>query len=203
MKYRNRRYVKRVVNRGMIKWLVIGVAILVIAGLLVERFVHKGTLLGYQVRKVDSDSKQKQLSNDENQKSQACESASAEAVGEVLGAEVLRIGGSFADRTKPTFISSCSYKSVQKPSRSVTIVLRDAVSNDAAKSALDAVAKNNQVDKIDNLGDNAYFSHVSQQLTVVSQRRITTVTINKPHEVSQIESKDAAVQIAKLILTSR
>ncbi len=157
---------------------------------------NKGTLLGYQVRDVAPESSE----STEFKPSEACNKAPEQKVSEILGSKVKRIGGSFADRKEPTFISACLYRTEQNPIRSVTIVIRDERNEYAAQKQQEVLSKRTKTESVEGIGDQAFYFLVSQQLNVRTGKQLITVTVSKPSEDSKISPKDAAVQIAKEVL---
>lgn len=162
-------------------------------------FVTDGTILGIHVRNV-SKSVAVYKTNSTDKPSIACDKATPAEVEGVLGTAVERIGGMFADRTDPTLISLCTYRSKEKPSRSVTIILRDSKNEGAAKQSMAELAKRKGAKDVSGIGDQASFSSTSQQLAVRKGKRIVTVSVNKPNNVSIISSQEAAQQIAEQLL---
>lgn len=188
-------------NKRTINWklALVGLTLLLLASQ-VERLATQGTFLGYTVHKKQV-SKPAEISKDStNKPSEACDKAAASKVSDILGDEVERIGGSFADRKDPTFISVCTYRTKVAPARVVTIVLRDSKDEPAAKEVFSASAKKAGSTTVSDLGDEASFSSSSQQLTVRTGKRIATVTINKSQDEKKIASKDAAIKVTKLVL---
>lgn len=178
------------------------VAVLVVSQL--ERLVTQGTLLGYQVRAGEQKtvSTKTPLGSASNtpQPSEACKRLTAEDTSTILSAKVERIGGAFGDRTEPNFVSSCIYRATEKGMRSVTVILRDAKDQAAAQKSLEITSKLKGVERVNKLGDEAYFNPTAQQLTVRSKKRIATVTVSKPTTESKISSKDAALKMAEQLL---
>jgi hypothetical protein len=184
------------------KWLVVLGVIAIIGIAQLERFISQGTILGYKI----NDSAQQEdnkLTPDKDRslkETEACKKIPQTTASTELGSDVERIGGIFEDRKEPTFISVCTYRTVQKPSRTITIVIRDAQNEDAAKQSLANIFKNGSVDKVDGLGDESVFATQSLQLTTRKGKRISTVTVSKPQDHSKTESKVIAEKLMKNLL---
>lgn len=181
------------------KWLIIILIGLAVA-LQLERFITQGTIFGYHVRGVKGTKTVSITKNKDNQPSEACKKASASDVSSILGTKVERIGGSFADRTQPTFISVCTYRTTDKPTRVTTIVIRDSKDEAAAKQVVATANKRKNATTVKGIGDEATFSTSAQQLIVRDGKRIVTVTVNKATNNKQISSEDAAKKIAGQVL---
>ena len=183
-------------------------AVIIVAVILgatqLERFITHGTLLGYQLRRVEQKSSytKNPLGSASNtpQPSESCKKLTEKDVSKILNSKVERIGGAFGDRTEPTFVSSCIYRATEKGMRSVTVILRDAKDEAAAQKSLEITSKLKGVEQVNKLGDEAYFNPTAQQLTVRSKKRIATVTVSKPTAESKISSKDAALKMAEQLL---
>jgi len=166
-----------------------------------ERYIHKGTILGYKVKNVSPSPKDTSNIFSTSQKpSAACDKVSEQFVSDALGQEVGRISVGFEDRTEPYFISSCSYRTKETPTRSVTINIRDTKDEQAAKAAIDNLEKRSQGTTVENVGDKAYYSDLSRQLTAQKGNRIVTVTVSKESGNGDVASKDAATKIAQQAL---
>lgn len=170
------------------------VVLIVFAGVITERLVTQGTLMGYQIL-----SKPNPISSESEQPSEACKRADAKFVSSVLGASVERIALGFADQPKP-FRSICSYATKGKGRRYVTIVMRDTATDSSAKSQLVTLAERKDSKAITGFGHEAYFTAKSRQLTIRQGKRIITVTISDPSKQSNIASLEAAKKIALKLL---
>lgn len=178
-----------------VRWLTAVVLVLLIASQL-ERFLHKGTVLGYQVRhsgtSVVGNSANQFTTNDNT----ACKKVSSKDVQTALGESVSQTGAGLHDRIQPTFLSICSYRTTNQPTRSVSIVIRDARDENAAKATFGAVAKRQGSETVNKLGDQAAFVTNSNQLMVRKGKRLVTVTVTKASGSDKASSKDVALKIA-------
>ncbi len=202
---RKNQFYRKKSKKVNLKTIVIVVMIVILASMMVERFMTQGTVLGYQVRNTGK-TEQSTLSPDNvssrdssEKKSYACKQLPIKQVGKVLGSEVEKIGGIYEDRKEPSFISICSYRTKKTPSRIVTLIIRDAADKAAARKTLSDTAKNVKAKKI-NLADEAYYSVDSRQLIARKGKQIITVTVSEPTDHSAVDNQDAATKIAKLLL---
>lgn len=192
------RFKKMKKNRLHIKKILLLVAVLILGVLLIERFIHQGTVLGYQVRKNTVETAQQSADTNKQKTSYACEQTPEKKVADILGEAVVRVGGSFADRSKPQFMSLCTYRTNTKPARIVTIVIHDEADKQVAESAVKKVSERSGVSEV-SLGDKAYFAKDARQLTVQKAKRIITITVSQPTDSSTTPNEEAVTKIAKLI----
>jgi len=175
------------------KKIILALLAIVLVVIIAERFITQGTLLGYQVRQPSNNPL---VSDSQDQPSKACEKADEAFVKSVLGVKVDRIASNFADQTKPTFRSICSYASKGKDRRYVTIVIRQAKDEANAKSELERFSQREGVQQ----KDSGYYSSKSRQLMSRSGDNIAVVTVSQPTQKSSISSLDAANKIIKKLL---
>lgn len=174
---------------GVILAMILG---LLFVGIISERFITQGTLFGYKVREV---SKQKV----DDDKRYACEKAPLEEASKAFGSEAELLGSAFGDRAEPLLISICSYRTKQKPHRTLTIVIRDTADNDAAEKALNETSESLKAETV-SLGDGASYSDKARQLNVRKGKQIITVTVSEPRDHSQTENKKVVTDTAKVII---
>ena len=134
-----------------------------LVGSQVERFLNKGTILGFQVRTVKSQASKARQNRSgsiiggtvskENQKSIACDTFPADKVAKIVESEVERISGFVPDRTEPQLVSSCIYrtKGDAKNNRSISILLREQKDESAAKKTLAAFRDTKKGEEVKNL----------------------------------------------------
>lgn len=180
-------------------YIILAVIVVLLVGTQAERYTRQGTILGYQVRKMPTTSPVSRFKDMKAQPSKACDTVSEKEVKEVLRVEVQRIGGNFPDRTTPTFSSSCSYRTTQKPYRVVSITIHDAINEASAKTSMINAAKRPGKEVIRNVGSEALFFAPQGQLLVRSGKRTVTIMVNKSGE-NQVSSKDAALKLVKQVL---
>ena len=181
--------IKKICSNISKKQIIIGVAILVIVAIVSERFITQGTFLGYAVRQTST---QKNVTNDSKKsakKSLACDLVSADDVTSIVGTKVKRIASNYEDRTKPKFLSVCSYVSDKKPARSVSIVINDEGNDKTAENSLKKTSERKTAQKVGKLGDESYFVQSSRQLIVRQKSRIFTITVSEPVEHSKVDDK--------------
>lgn len=182
---------------------------MILVGTQIERFINKGTILGYGVRDVKSkQAKARQNKSGsiiggtvskENQKSIACDTFPANKVSEVLQSEVDRISGFVPDKTEPNIVSSCIYrtKGAAAGIRTVSILLREQKDSSTAQRTLATLRDGGKGEEVKGVGDEAYFNTGANQLTVRRDKRLITVTVPGSEDSKQ-DSKTTAVAIAKL-----
>lgn len=199
MKYslKNNRNVQQIV-----KWITPKKAILVLLGLLFiisqgYLFINKGTILGYQLRNVEQDANKTSSTASE---SAACKAVPASKVSDVLKLEVKRLGGEFGDITQPNFMSSCVYRTNQTPSRSVTIIIRESKNQATAEKTFQSAKEKTETEEIKGLGEGAFYSAKSNQLQARQGKRLLTITVSKPINGSEIDSKTAAIKLSDGVL---
>lgn len=159
-----------------------------------ERLINVGTFFGYQVLERDTGS---QVVDSEQVETFACTKLTTDEVSDVLGAKAKRIGGVFPDKQKPSFISNCSYQVGANAERSVSVLVRELTTDNAADSAFEDLKKRNKYDDMPGFGDEAIFTAVSRQLSVKDGRRIVSVTVSDPSSASSISNKDAVIGLYK------
>lgn len=186
-------------KRFNVKFFLIALVATLFIGWIVERYVHKGTFFGYQVRHVKT-SNPFTGSNNEQKSSKVCESITSDDIKSILGVAASRMGNAFGDREKPTFISTCTYKLEDTPIRVVTMVVRDTSDEATAKKQFQTLTERKGSQKIDGLGDEATYLDSANQVSVRKGKRLYTVSISKPTKSSKKSSQDGATEIVKLLL---
>ena len=179
-----------------LKKICIVVLSVLVLSLMLERFINRGTILGYQVRHVNSPIAD---SADSVQDSLACSKVDAAKVGKVIGVKAERIAANLGDKKDPTFISICSYKTAQNQPRFVTLVIRDSKNEDTATKQMVSYSKRSGVTPV-KLGSEAYYLSVQNQIVVRDGKRIVTVTVSPPTDASKVSSKEAATELASSLL---
>lgn len=159
--------------------------------------LHNGTLLGYQVRHVESSSSRSKELNGDNA---ACRLLEVGAVGRVLGLSMMSPTSAVGDVTNPGLISSCFYRSEQTPSRSVTVMLRDSKDESTAKQQFQAPKARFKTETITDKGDEAFFVTAVNQLHVRQGKRLITITVSESVDGSDIPTKEAAHELSKVML---
>lgn len=173
----------------------------------IERFVHEGTLLGYEVRNTKRHSqikKQKAQSGKitdtrklpDGKDNKACKVLNAEEVASVRPVKFIQNGGLTPDSKSP-LISTCiySFKGDKGGFEMITLLLREKASSDAAKKVIGNLQKSKQGQEIANIGDAAYFNGDTNQLTVVKGSTIYTLTFSSSEK--SLNSKDITTNLAK------
>lgn len=174
-----------------------------------ERLVTQGTILGYQVRKVQSPvaaSNQNRSGSilggavaKENEKSIACDTFPAQKVAQVLKQDVERISGFVADKTDPYVISSCIYRTKDAATkRTVALLVRELKDKQTAQKTLETLRAGSKGAVVKGVGDEAYFNTNANQLTVRVQKKVYTVTV--PRVKDSEDNKSIAVDIVKIAL---
>lgn len=180
------------------------VIFLLLAALQTERFIRKGTLLGYKVvdKGTSKNSGKGGSANafDKPQPSKSCDKVSADETAKIIGSKVERLAASIGDRSEPTFISTCIYRTTDKPTRSVTVIIKEAKDEESAKKTLSNISATKDIEKINGFGDEAYFSPTSSQLNIRKNKEIVTITVSKATEKVQKSSLDASKELAELAL---
>jgi len=174
---------------------------IVLTLLIVGSLVIRGSILGWQIR-GDKKNDGSLIQNSKEQPSYACSKASAEEVSRIMGGEVERFAGIFPDRTEPSFISSCSYRTKAKPSRSLTIVVKDNTDDNSAKNEFNEAKKREGSESIKKLGDEASFTPKSKQIVVRNGKRITRVTVGSQNDASSTPNKDVVTAVSALLVSS-
>lgn len=192
-----------------IKHLIASVVVLMIVISQIERFVTQGTLLGYQVRSVQSEASKLQQNRSgslingkvskENQKSIACDTFPASEVQKKLKQDVERISGFVADRSDPYLISSCIYRTKAGDNkRTIALLVREQKDKQVAQKTLQTLKAGSKGDVVKGVGDEAFFNTSANQLTVRVDKKIFTVTVPRVNESE--DNKSLAVDIVKIAL---
>ncbi len=197
---------KKINTRKIVLYAGLG-ALLIVLALQVERFIYKGTILGYKARTVSSEASRKRQNQSgiipgasiskENKKSVACEAFSQDKVAAILGSDIERFPGFIEDRKEPNLVSSCIYKTKGNESKMVSILLRDMKNEDLASKTVEMLKDASNVEPISSLGDQAIYNISANQLTVRLGKRIITVTVSSPQS-KDVDGKTTAVTIAEL-----
>lgn len=194
-------------SKRKILLLVLSVVFLLVSASQLERLHSQGTIFGYKVRTVKTSSAKARQKNsgsvvnakvsDKNEKSVACDTFPVDKVSRIVGAEVERVSGFAKDQTDPYLISNCIYVAKGSDSRrlSTSMLLRDMRDVETSKKTFTSISGSRKGEEIKGLGDSAYFSTSSNQLTVRKDKRLITVTVT-----GSDNTKDMAVQISKLAL---
>ncbi len=170
--------------------------VLVLMASQVERFVNKGTVLGYQVRRVPKTSSiaSKDLSKRMTSSSKVCKQISADFVSKQLKQEVTE-STFLPDKIQLENFSSCMFRTKEKPFRSVSVTVRERSNEDEAKKTLVTAAKQSVEVKIEGV-DEAYFTEKANRLTARRGSKVATIVVMSSAN-DKVPSQDAAVAMAK------
>lgn len=127
--------------------------------------------------------------------SRACDSVNIKSVEEVLGEKAERIAGQFDDRTEPNLLSTCLYRTLKRPSRAVTVTIKETRDEEGSKQAMIVNSRRAETETIKGLADEAQYTTPARQLTVRDRNRITTITVSPPTKSSEKDSRDATIEL--------
>lgn len=176
-----------------IRWLLTMLIAAVVLSQL-ERFTHKGTILGYQVRSSSAGVVSRNAVTTKD--NLACKKVVAADVQKALDQAVSSVGSGLHDRTQPTFLSICSYRTTSQPTRTVSIVVRDVRDETAAIASFGAVSKRSGSQTVNKLGDQAVFVPSSNQIMVRKGKRLITITVTKSSNPNKPSSQTVATKLA-------
>lgn len=187
--------IKKFRSLSVLRVLLIVVAVFLVL-LQLERFINKGTFMGYQLRQVEST----EISNPFNSAvpSETCNKVTIELVQDLLKQPVAR-SGNVADRKKPLLYSTCSYKTTKGPTRTITVSQQE-VEAGRAKQSLTDLKSRSKGESVSGIGDEAYFSTTTNQLTVRKSDKIIRVKVSKARDDKQPDAKELDIQITKILL---
>ncbi len=155
-----------------------------------ERLSSQGTFFGYKLRQVSTESikenrgksgrikNPKGLSDGSN--SEACKALTKDEASAVFGLEFSVSSGFVEDKKEPNLISSCIYTSKDKDGKDVLVsfLMRDQESKESAQKTFKAISDSSSVEQVSSLGDGAQFNKSSNQLTVIKDNKILTLTLS-------------------------
>lgn len=192
--------------------LLLSAILLVVSISQLERLSSEGTLFGYKVKDVSSKEESKtRRSNSgslvggspskDNKESIACNTFPADKISKIINSEVERISGFVEDRTEPSLISSCIYRSKQdeEQRRTIAIVMREQKDEENTKKTFTAITKAQNGEEVKDLGDQAYFNNNANQLTVRVGKKLYTITATAQGS-SSVENKELATDVVKIVL---
>lgn len=193
------RHKKRTSLPRSVPFTVVAIVVAILGFTQIERFTSKGTVLGYQLRKVGSIRQISDQEKKENpaQTNEACKRVSEKFVSDLLNQPVMQ-GAFSSDRITPELFSSCIFRTKKGASRTVSMTYRERQTEDIAKNTTNGAAKRGARVTVTNSNE-AYFSEDNNQLTARRGQIIAVVTVSKASQ-DQPSSKDAAVKIAAELL---
>lgn len=176
----------------------------------VYSFKNEGEILGFQVRKVTTKQGLQGAptsAKDETSQSTVCKTVSAQFVADLFDVKELQKSTFYKDvkRDDLTSNSTCIYTTNLKDTKeedkvAVTVSLQEKASEDLATKEAQRIKERNDAKPIDGLGDEAYFSESSNQLTVRTENRVVNVFI-KVGSNSRANAQEAAKQISNKLLS--
>ncbi len=189
------------------RFLIAAFAAVILLGSQVERFISHGTILGYQLRKMESQAAKSNQNmsgsilgatvSKTNQKSIACDTFPANKVSQKLKQDVERVSGFVADKTDPYIISSCIYRTKDAAKkRTVALLIREQKDKQAAQKTLQTLKSGAKGEVIKGVGDEAFFNVNANQLTVRTGKKLFTVTV--PRTENSEDNKAIAIDIVKI-----
>jgi hypothetical protein len=168
-----------------------------------ERLVTQGTFLGYQVRGQNQPTESTAIKPQAPPSDiKACNLVSIEDIGKILGSPVSLPSVGFPDTTTDPQLSVCSLVSKQKPSRSVTIILRQYKNVTDAEKAIKAQSNKAETVSVSGPWEQGYYAQGARQLAVKIDNNLLTVTVSETTQSSAIQSKDATYRIAEFAVTA-
>ncbi len=181
------------------------IVILLALGSQIERFIHKGTILGYSVRSTRTNNIQSAALSDQQRgnaakNSKVCQAVSADAVEDILNQPVETLTGFSPPAHSMSNFSSCAYQTItsDQSQRTVILSIRTVDSVALAQQTIDRIKQRGGT-VVDGAGDQAVYLEESGQLTARKDKRLVTATVSGQGN-QEVSSKTATIKFAKLLL---
>ena len=196
---------KRVFGRPWWQYAV-AVAVVILLGFMVQRFIKQGTIFGYKVRDVRSTNATIRGNNSgalagsskpAAKTNRACTDVSAQMISKAINDTVKTVGSFAVDITKPNLVSSCIFTSPTTKT-TLSVLLREFTDQEKAKKTVDALAKAQGIEKVSVRADQAIYNSTANQLTVRKGARVTTITVTK-NSKEKFDNKTTAIQVANIL----